>query len=119
MHNLNIISPEISLVSLAIFSALFALFTKHKMAVLKITASLLIALIFVIFNCTSCLSGSTFNGSFTINVYTLILKGSILISSALIIISYIGHIKNIAKEIKREKARARERERNITIFVCM
>ena len=102
MHNLNIISPEISLVSLAIFSALFALFTKHKMAVLKITASLLIALIFVIFNCTSCLSGSTFNGSFTNNVYTLILKGSILISSALIIISYIGHIKNIAKEIQTE-----------------
>jgi len=102
MYNLNIISPEIALVSLAIFSAVFALFTKRKMAVLKITTSLLIALTFVVFNCTSCLSGSTFNGSFTNNAYTIIFKGSILIASVLIMISYIGHIKNITKEIQTE-----------------
>jgi len=102
MHNLNIISPEIGLVSLAIFSALFPLFTKHKMLVIKITTSLLVALTFILLHCTSCLSGSIFDGSFVNNAYTLIFKGAILVGSVLIIISHIGHIKHTAKEIQTE-----------------
>lgn len=102
MNELKYISPEIALVSLSISCALFALFTKHKMTVLKITAALLIALTFAMWHYTPYLTGSAFGWSFENNSYTLMFKGVILIFSTLITIAHIGHIKHIAKEIQTE-----------------
>ena len=101
MHNLHILYPEITLIALACFSALFALFTKHKIAVLNITAAAIILLIFTLFNCT-CISGSAFDGSFVNNSFTILFKQAILVGSALILLSHIGYIKNIAGEIQTE-----------------
>lgn len=102
MYNIKIISPEIALLCLACFSAVFALFTKHKIAVLKITAALVIAMIFGLFNYASCFTGSAFDGSFANNSYTILFKEVILIGSALILIAYIGHLKNLSQETQTE-----------------
>ena len=102
MHNLNIISPEIALVALSCFSALSALFTQHKISILKITTICIITLIFALSTCTTCLSGIAFDGSFVNNDYTLMFKSCILIASTLILLSHIGHIKNLNQEIQTE-----------------
>ena len=101
MH-LHILSPEIALICLACFSSVFALFTKHKMTALKITAALVIALVFELFSCTTCLTGSAFDGSFVNNSFTILFKEAILIGSAMILVSHIGHLQNIGGEIQTE-----------------
>ena len=102
MSNLTYISPEIALVLLACFSAVFALFTKHKLAVVKTTCLLVIVLGYFIFTNEAQISGSAFGGSFVNNSYTILFKEIILIGSVLILMSHIGHISNSGKEIQTE-----------------
>lgn len=101
MTNFIYISTEIVLVLLACFSAVFALFSKHKLAVLKTTCLLVIALGYYVFMNEANISGMAFGGSFVNNAYTILFKEIILIGSVLILMSHIGHISK-EKEIHTE-----------------
>ena len=102
MHNLHILSPEISLICIACFNTLLALFTKRKMLVMNITAGLVTILAFCLIQYVIYTTGLAFDGSFVNNNFTMLFKGATLIGSIFVIITYIGHIKNTTQEVQTE-----------------
>lgn len=102
IHDLYIISPEIALTLLSCFSAVLALFTKHKHFMLQSTIVGVIAVGLLMFKCSFCLKGEAFEGSFINNDFTMLFKQTLIVISSMIILSYSGYARSSKLESQTE-----------------
>ncbi|MEY3197315.1 MAG: hypothetical protein RLZZ59_686 [Pseudomonadota bacterium] len=102
---LSYLIPEISLVLLSFFCVLVPLFIKKRpLIILQITTIGLAAAVFMMFKCTTCISGSAFEGSFINNSYTMIFKDFIALGLLFVMLSHIGALSSSKEEPKPEFA---------------